>query len=258
MLQMQCKGGKIVWVKQMKRYLENIKTGHFGTLHDIALFSGLSDSEIFTFLQHSKPYYLAMSPGQSVSLEKQYLNMISVVVSGEILVTSTDKNGMATYIKTFVKGESSGSLYSFLDYSDSLVEIASRDESEVILIDPDSLYVTDEKIAVIQQKMLVNLIKTQKSIFFAISERMYCLTQRSIRDKILRFLSYCHNLRGRVEFDIPMSREELAGYLAVDRAALSRSLGELKRENIIDFHKNHFKLLKVEYFEAGIYDKENI
>ena len=106
MLQMQCKGGKIVWVKQMKRYLENIKTGHFGTLHDIALFSGLSDSEIFTFLQHSKPYYLAMSPGQSVSLEKQYLNMISVVVSGEILVTSTDKNGMATYIKTFVKGES--------------------------------------------------------------------------------------------------------------------------------------------------------
>lgn len=44
-----------------------------------------------------------------------------------------------------------------------------------------------------------------------------------------------------------MTREELASYLAVDRAALSRTLGELKKEGIIDFHKNHFIILDTEY-----------
>lgn len=231
----------------MKRYLENIKTGHFSTLHDKVLFNGLTDSEIYEFVQHSKPYYISLYQGQTVSLEKQYSNMISVVVSGDVLISSTDSNGNKTYIKTITEGESSGSLYSILDYSNTLIEIEGKEDSEVILIDPDSLYITDKKIAVIQQKMLVNLIKSQKSLFNAISERMYCLTQRSIREKILRFLSYCHNSNGSTEFDIPMTREELASYLAVDRAALSRSLGELKKEGIIDFHKNHFIVLDTEF-----------
>ena len=231
----------------MKRYLENIKTGHFSTLHDKVLFNGLTDSEIYEFVQHSKPYYISLYQGQTVSLEKQYSNMISVVVSGDVLISSTDSNGNKTYIKTFTEGESSGSLYSILDYSNTLIEIEGKEDSEVILIDPDSLYVTDKKIAVIQQKMLVNLIRSQKDLFNAISERMYCLTQRSIREKILRFLSYCHNSNGSTEFDIPMTREELASYLAVDRAALSRSLGELKKEGIIDFHKNHFIVLDTEF-----------
>ena len=231
----------------MKRYLENIKTGHFSTLHDKVLFNGLTDSEIYEFIQHSRPYYISLYPGQTISLEKQFSNMISVVVAGDVLISSTDSNGNKTYIKTITEGESSGSLYSILDYSNSLIEIEGKEDSEVILIDPDSLYVTDKKIAVIQQKMLVNLIRSQKGLFNAISERMYCLTQRSIREKILRFLSFCHNSNGSTEFDIPMTREELASYLAVDRAALSRSLGELKRAGIIDFHKNHFIILDTEF-----------
>ena len=231
----------------MKRYLENIKTGHFSTLHDKVLFNGLTDSEIYEFIQHSRPYYISLYSGQTISLEKQYSNMISVVVSGDVLISSTDSNGNKTYIKTFTEGESSGSLYSILDYSNTLIEIEGKEDSEVILIDPDSLYVTDKKIAVIQQKMLVNLIRSQKGLFNAISERMYCLTQRSIREKILRFLSFCHNSNGSTEFDIPMTREELASYLAVDRAALSRSLGELKKEGVIDFHKNHFIVLDTDF-----------
>ncbi len=231
----------------MKRYLENIKTGHFSTLHDKVLFNGLTDSEIYEFVQHSKPYYISLYQGQTISLEKQYSNMISVVVAGDVLISSTDSNGNKTYIKTFTEGESSGSLYSILDYSNTLIEIEGKEDSEVILIDPDSLYVTDKKIAVIQQKMLVNLIRSQKGLFNAISERMYCLTQRSIREKILRFLSFCHNSNGSTEFDIPMTREELASYLAVDRAALSRSLGELKKEGVIDFHKNHFIVLDTDF-----------
>ena len=231
----------------MKRYLENIKTGHFSTLHDKVLFNGLTDSEIYEFIQHSRPYYVSLYSGQTISLEKQYSNMISVVVSGDVLISSTDSNGNKTYIKTFTEGESSGSLYSILDYSNSLIEIEGKEDSEVILIDPDSLYVTDKKIAVIQQKMLVNLIRSQKGLFNAISERMYCLTQRSIREKILRFLSFCHNSNGSTEFDISMTREELASYLAVDRAALSRSLGELKKGGIIDFHKNHFIILDTDH-----------
>ena len=233
----------------MKRYLENIKAKHFSQLHDKILFSGLSDSEIYTFIQCARPYYISLEAGQIVTLDKSYSYMISVVVSGDVLISSTDIEGNKTLIKSITEGESSGSLYSILDYRNALVEIEARDDSEVILIDPDSLFVTDEKIAVIQQKMLVNLIHSQRGLFDHLSKRMYCLTQRSIRDKIIKYLGFCSEQAHSNRFDIPLSREDLAGYLAVDRASLSRSLGELKREKIIDFNKNHFIILDENYFK---------
>ena len=206
----------------MKRYLENIKAKHFSQLHD--------------------KIYISLEAGQIVTLDKSYSYMISVVVSGDVLISSTDIEGNKTLIKSITEGESSGSLYSILDYRNALVEIEARDDSEVILIDPDSLFVTDEKIAVIQQKMLVNLIQSQRGLFDHLSKR-------SIRDKIIKYLGFCSEQAHSNRFDIPLSREDLAGYLAVDRASLSRSLGELKREKIIDFNKNHFIILDENYFK---------
>ena len=50
--------------------------------------------------------------------------------------------------------------------------------------------------------------------------------------------------RSGFEFDIPFSLQQLADYLAVERSGLSLELGKLKKEGLLDFHKNHF-ILKV-------------
>ena len=41
-----------------------------------------------------------------------------------------------------------------------------------------------------------------------------------------------------------MDRQALADYLAVDRSALSLVLSKLKRDGIIDYDRNAFRLLK--------------
>jgi CRP-like cAMP-binding protein len=86
-------------------------------------------------------------------------------------------------------------------------------------------------------------------MFFELSGHLYCLCQRSIRGKVLKFLNYCVEHYRSYEFDITFSREDLANYLAVDRASLSRTLGELKADGVIDFRKNHFKVLSTKYFQ---------
>lgn len=44
-------------------------------------------------------------------------------------------------------------------------------------------------------------------------------------------------------FDIPSDRQQMADYLNLERTALSKELGRMKQEQIIDFQKNHFKIL---------------
>ena len=69
------------------------------------------------------------------------------------------------------------------------------------------------------------------------------LSKRTIRDKILAYLNLI-NINNEPYFDIPLNRQELANFLAVDRSALSKELSNLKQEGIIDFNKNHFSIKK--------------
>ena len=61
-----------------------------------------------------------------------------------------------------------------------------------------------------------------------------------MRGKVLAFLEYEARCRGTNEFDIAFNRQELADYLCVDRAALSRELASLRDEGQFDFERNHF------------------
>ena len=63
---------------------------------------------------------------------------------------------------------------------------------------------------------------------------------------VKRLLTVCPSAeaqrRGAVEFDIPFSRQQLADFLAVERSGLSLELGKMKKEGLLDFHKEHFVL----------------
>jgi len=45
------------------------------------------------------------------------------------------------------------------------------------------------------------------------------------------------------EFDIPFDRQQLADYLNLDRSAMSKELGRMRDEGLIQAKKNHFVLL---------------
>ena len=65
---------------------------------------------------------------------------------------------------------------------------------------------------------------------------------RSIREKVSYFLSQQAAAHQSMSFDIEFSRQDLADFLCVDRSALSKVLSEMKREGLIDYHRNHFEL----------------
>ena len=49
--------------------------------------------------------------------------------------------------------------------------------------------------------------------------------------------------KGSNEFAIPFDRQQLADYLNLERNALSKELGKMKKDGLIEVRKNHFKLM---------------
>ena len=107
----------------MRKYVEVFTRDHLPKLRDQLLFSGLTDHEIFMFIQYAKPYYLSLNRGETARVENKFSHMTGLVFSGTAYLYSVDYNGNKSLLKTIRSGESSGTLYAMFDYYNTLVEI---------------------------------------------------------------------------------------------------------------------------------------
>jgi len=69
------------------------------------------------------------------------------------------------------------------------------------------------------------------------------ITPKSIRERLLSYLSYQALEQGCYSFEIPFNRQQLADYLSVERSALSNELSKMRRDGLIEYKKSRFTLL---------------
>ncbi|MBQ1507207.1 MAG: hypothetical protein IIZ36_02140, partial [Ruminococcus sp.] len=172
----------------MKRFIEVFSEEHIPLLERQIMFSGLSAEEISLFIQHSNPFFESIENGHTFQLPNKQMRMIGLVFKGNIQISSVGYDGSRTILKSIREGETSGILYSTLDYYNSVIEMTANTDSFLMLIDPNSVFIVEKSIATIQHNILVNLLASQRQVFIDISQHMMILSQRSIRDKVLKFL----------------------------------------------------------------------
>ena len=75
-----------------------------------------------------------------------------------------------------------------------------------------------------------------------LSRRIFHTSSKSIRGRLLSYLSFQASKAGSRDFCIPFNRQQLADYLSIDRSAMSAELGKMRKEGILETDKNHFVL----------------
>lgn len=75
-------------------------------------------------------------------------------------------------------------------------------------------------------------------------EKIDVTSKKTLREKILTYLSLLAQHKGSTYIEVPLGRVELADYLCADRSALTRELSNMKRDGLLDYDKNTFHLLK--------------
>lgn len=73
-------------------------------------------------------------------------------------------------------------------------------------------------------------------------DKIEIISNGSVREKILSYLSMEAQRQNSSIIRIPLSRTELAEYLCVNRSALSRELSALKNDGLLDFKKDYFEI----------------
>lgn len=166
-----------------------------------------------------------------------------ILLDGEIHIENIDVWGTRLILHSIGAGQSFAETYAFCS-EPLMVDVTAARDSNVLFVDLGVLLTPGNHGKSWYPKLLQNLLvlSTQKNL--AWSQRMFCITSKSIRTRVMTYLSAEAVRRGAMEFTIPFNRQQMADYLNVERSALSKELGHMKKEGVLTFRKDHFHLLR--------------
>lgn len=211
---------------------------NFEIIKECPIFKDFSIDEIIEIFSVVSFYEKNYKKNDVILAENTKVEYFGIITNGRIAVSNFDYFGNRNILNVFEKGDSFGEALVSLEMKIPH-EIISLTSSSVIWIEYSSLSNSQY-----YQKILNNLLNIISTKNLILNKKLQILSKRTTREKILEYLSTQKKLLSiDSNFEINLNRNEMADYLALDRSNLSRELGKLKKEGIIDFKKNKFRLL---------------
>ena len=91
-------------------------------------------------------------------------------------------------------------------------------------------------------KLISNLLSVLADKNLALAGKVEYLSGRTIRERLMAYLEDLSLRSGKSTVTVPFDRQALADYLCVDRSALSRTIGQLQQEGILEVNRAKFTL----------------
>ena len=166
-----------------------------------------------------------------------------MVLEGLALVEKEDIWGNRTIISEISPGSLYAESYACLSKLPAEISVIASDNTTVMLFDIRRILTTCSSSCGFHTKLIQNLLYTiaQKNVL--LTKKMEYISKKTIKEKLLAYLSSEAMKAGSPTFNIPFNRQELADFLSVDRSALSSEISRLQKKGIISCRKNAFTIL---------------
>ena len=216
----------------------------FLSLRESTLFAGIAEKDLERLCKCLRAKEKTFKYESFIFYEGDAVKFIYFIVSGRLHIINEDFWGNRSIIETMDKNTLFGEAYVFSARKNHLVSVVAAEDSVVLEIDPKSLFEYCSNKCLCHTQLIKNALCIVSEKIVRLTEKIEHIMQRTTREKLISYLSKCVQTEKNNSFYIPYSRQQLADYLCVDRSALSHELSKLQKEGMIQFRKNHFKLLK--------------
>ncbi|MCL1846630.1 MAG: Crp/Fnr family transcriptional regulator [Coriobacteriia bacterium] len=205
------------------------------------LFQGIAFSDFEKMLTCLSAKTMRYHKDAVILLSGDAVHFVGLILSGSILIIKEDIEGRRTILTEHSVAETFGEVFACAGISQSPVTILAAEASEVLLIDYRRIITTCTAACPFHALLIENMLRLVAVNNLMLNQKIDILSKRSTREKLLQYFDTQRGVAKK--FTLPFNREELAHYLCVDRSALSNELSKMRKEGLIDFHRNQFELL---------------
>lgn len=216
---------------------------NYTALKKCPLFAGIAENDLKTLMDCLSAKTIAVKKDEVIFAVGDRPEYIGIVLEGSIHVVQEDFWGNRVILAAANAGDLFGEAFSCAETVNFSVSVIAQSNGFILLIDGRRILTTCSSACIFHNQLIRNLMQiiATKNIF--LTRKMEYLTKKTIRERVLAYLSECALAAGESSFVIPFNRQELADYLSVERSALSSTLSKMQDEGTITFEKNRFTLL---------------
>lgn len=216
---------------------------NYEALAQCPLFAGIAADRLERAVTALSPRQAEYERDQTILLQGEAPRGLGILLSGAALIVKEDYWGVRTVVAALAPGDLFAEAFCCAGVAEMPVGVVAAEKSRALFGDPARLLAggaPDRE----GRQILDNLMHILARKNLLLLQRLAVISRRTLRDKILTYLSYCAQEAEARSFRIPLDRQGLADYLAADRSALSAELSRMQKEGLIVFRKNSFELKK--------------
>ena len=215
---------------------------NFEILSRCPLFSGIGRKDLENMLQCLGARTVSYKKNQPVFLEGDPALWVGVVLAGEVQVQREDLEGNRSILAAVEPGGLFGEVFACAGLDRLPVTVIASADSRILQLACRRIIETCSQSCTFHSRLVQNLLWIVARKNLMLNQKLSFISRRSTREKLMAYLTaQAKESESRI-FSIPYNRQELADYLGVERSAMSAELGKLKKEGILDFHKNQFHI----------------
>ena len=213
-----------------------------GEVHS-PLFYGIKPDELNAMLSCIGYHIGTFKKGDIVAFEGDHLKHIGIIMKGSVDMVKEDLWGNRTMLVRMRKDEMFGETFACGSDSLSVVTFLVSEDAKVLFMPFDRVMHSCTMACQFHHRLIENMVKIIVDKNRDLMRKVDVVSKRTIREKLLAYLSIQAQMQNSRYFEISLGRVELAEYLCVDRSAMTRELAKMKEDGLIDYDKNCFRIL---------------
>lgn len=187
----------------------------------------------------------SFSRGERVFQEMDRPEAVYVLLGGSVIIAKETFSGKRILlIQLEMPGALFGEVYAFMEKSSYDMYVEAVQKTSVLVLDNR---IFTEKGDILSRKLRENLLEVFAEKAYNMNQKLRILGSGTLRERIVRFLVECQDSEG--EIHMKLSREEMADYLNITRPSLSRELGKMQEEGILELSRRQIRVKDQEKLE---------
>ena len=194
-------------------------------MYDFMVFEGINENDVKKLLNEFNALTLHFKKESTILSNVSNTSSFFIIQEGKANIIRYNFNGTKTIMEKMEKGDIFGSFSGTVD--DDLYVIADS-ECDIITFE--------------YNKLIDNVLNKIADKLSSYNERIEVLTEKTIRDKLLKYFGYLSKKQITKAIVIPFTLSDLSDYLAVDRSAMMREIKYMNDDGLIQSKGRYINL----------------
>lgn len=222
-------------MERLEKYYNQIKNS--------PVFFGMNDEELKGLLECFNARVRKYEKEEMIIRQGDMITNIYLILDGEVNIEKDSYWGRRIIISHLTRNDNLALSFVGSKNVESSIDAITTKDTLVLILSYEKCTSMCQNACTRHKVLINNLFKILSKENIELIQKIENVSQKTIRDKLLTYLSNEAQKQHSNSFDIHFNRQDLADYLNVDRSAMSFELSKLQKEGLLEYNKNHFVLL---------------